>query len=456
MRKIIFFLSLIWSSTAFGYKGQDSIKMEKKLNWTLGTRNFFMSTAYYDDFKNDFSWAQSAFVKLETSDYKGFYFTGRYAVFAKIMSSDLVARDPITGGKNRYEAGLLDVTDLGNNYFGRLEEFQLKFRTAQLSFAAGRMPIHTALINPQDGRLSPTFVEGGFINFTPDKFNTATLNYISRISPRSTDSWFGIGESIGLYPIGLDTEGNPSAYIGNVFSDFITVFDWKHVVEEDAFSFEFNHTYVQNISSTFLTQFQRDWKLANSKRLVSGLQIMFQHGIKDGGNKNASLRYKDPYDENWIVGARVGMRSSKYLWHLNFTHIGGRGRYLSPREWGKDPFFTFIPRERNEGFSEVTAITAYYESRVREKGLIIYGHVGLHFLPKANTFKINKYAFPSYAQGNLGIKYTPITWGKGLDFHGLILTKMAIEKADLKPGWTYNKVNLVHFNLIANYTIQWK
>lgn len=456
MKKYIFLIGLIWNLTAFGQVNLEDSELKKKINWTLGTRSFFMTTSYYDDFKSDFSWAQSAFVKLQTPDYRGFSFSGRYAVFGKISSSDLAGRDPISGGRNRYEVGLLDVTDLDNNYFGRLEEFQFKFKTELLSFAAGRMPINTALINPQDGRLSPTFVEGLFVNFTPDKYNIATLNYISKISPRSTASWVGIGESMGLYPIGLDTEGNSSAYIGNVESDFITVFDWKHVVEEDAFSFEFNHTYVQNISSTFLTQFQRDWKMANSKKMISGLQILFQHGIQNGGNVNTALRYKDPYDENWIVGARVGMKSPKATWHLNLTHIGGKGRYLSPREWGKDPFFTFIPRERNEGFSEVTALTAYYERRWGQKGLLLYGHAGLHFLPRANTFKINKYAFPSYAQGNIGVKFTPVHWGKGLDFHGLFVTKAVLDKGELRPGWIYNKVNLIHVNIIANYTIQWK
>ncbi|AFL82956.1 hypothetical protein Belba_0291 [Belliella baltica DSM 15883] len=456
MKKLIFFIGLLWSSVSIGQINSDSLKSSQKLKWTLGTRSFFMSTSYYDDFKNDFAWAQSAYAKVQTPKFKGFSFAGRYAVFGKILSSDLIARDPVTGGRNRYESGLLDVTDLERNYFGRLEEFQFKFNTELLSIAAGRMPINTALINPQDGRLSPTFVEGLIINFIPDKFNTATLNYISRISPRSTASWFGIGESIGLYPIGLDTDGNPSAYQGKVSSDFVTVFDWKHVVEEDAFSFEFNHTYVQNISSTFLTQFQRDWKLTDSKKLVSGLQIMFQHGIKNGGNENPALRYKDPFDENWIVGTRIGMKNPKSSWHLNFTYIGGKGRYLSPREWGKDPFFTFIPRERNEGFSEVTAMTAYYEKVFREKGLLLYGHAGMHFLPRPNTFSINKYAFPSYTQGNIGAKYTPKSWGAGLIFHALIMTKLALHNDQLRPGWVYNKVNLVHINLIANYTFQWK
>jgi hypothetical protein len=26
-----------------------------------------------------------------------------------------------------------------------------------------------------------------------------------------------------------------------------------------------------------------------------------------------------------------------------------------PREWGRDPFYTFMPRERNEGYGDVNA-----------------------------------------------------------------------------------------------------
>ncbi|MFN3802157.1 hypothetical protein [Belliella pelovolcani] len=456
MRNLLLVIGILWSQSLWARSHSDSVYTKEKAKWTLGTRSFFMSTSYYNDFKDDFAWAQSAYAKVQTPKFKGFSFASRYAVFGNIVSSDLAARDPITGGRNRYEVGLLDVTDLDNQYFGRLEEFQVKYDAALFSFAAGRMPINTALINPQDGRLSPTFVEGLFFNFTPDKANIATLNYITRISPRSTAAWFGVGDTFGLYPIGLDLQGNPSAYKGNVDSDFVTVFDWKHIVEEEAFSFEFNHTYVQNVSSTFLTQFERDWKLHPAKKLLTGLQIMFQHGIKNGGNDDPRLGYKDPYDQNWIVSTRIGVKDALTTWHLNFTYIGGQGRYLSPREWGRDPFFTFIPRERNEGFSEVTALTGYFESRFVEKGLQVYAFAGIHILPKPDTFAINKYAFPSYSQVNLGMKYSPSQWRKGLDFHGIILTKSALNRDSLQPTWIYNKVDLIHINLIANYTLQWK
>jgi hypothetical protein len=183
---------------------------------------------------------------------------------------------------------------------------------------------------------------------------------------------------------------------------------------------------------------------------------MFQHGIKNGGNDDPMLRYKDPYDQNWIISSRIGLKDMLTTWHINFTYIGGQGRYLSPREWGRDPFFTFIPRERNEGFSEVTAVTGYFERRFKSSGLQIYSYAGIHFLPKPDTFAINKYAFPSYTQFNLGLKYAPSNWGKGFDFHGIILTKSALNSAELQPGWIYNKVDLIHVNLIANYTLQWK
>ena len=31
--------------------------------------------------------------------------------------------------------------------------------------------------------------------------------------------------------------------------------------------------------------------------------------------------------------------------------------FLMPREWGREPFYTFLPRERNEGLGGVNAWT---------------------------------------------------------------------------------------------------
>jgi hypothetical protein len=231
--------------------------------------------------------------------------------------------------------------------------------------------------------------------------------------------------------------------------------DWQHRTNSDV-QLQLNHTYVDNISSTAFTQAVKDWDMAKTgKKFVTGLQFIVQNGVGDGGNPEPDKRFKNPDDLNFVLGGRIGVKSKRSIWWLNYTRIDGRGRFLNPREWGRDPFFTFIPRESNEGYNQVDAFTTYYQRNIPEKGLQFYGFAGLHFLPDPAKTELNKFAFPSYAQTNLGAKYAPKGWGKGLDFHAILMSKLNIKSGEIKPQWIYNKVNMVHVNFIVNYTIQW-
>ena len=66
-----------------------------------------------------------------------------------------------------------------------------------------------------------------------------------------------------------------------------------------------------------------------------------------------------------------------WKWHLDTQRKGGypprpmagmdqlhphcrRKPILLPREWGRDPFYTFLPRERNEGLGDVHALMAQW------------------------------------------------------------------------------------------------
>lgn len=47
-----------------------------------------------------------------------------------------------------------------------------------------------------------------------------------------------------------------------------------------------------------------------------------------------------------------------------------------PREWGREPFFTFLPRERNEGFGDVHALMgklSYNNSKISVKTSLAVG-----------------------------------------------------------------------------------
>jgi hypothetical protein len=455
MKKIYLFLTLLFSGwVAYSQTSEDNVKEKAPfLEGSIGLRTFWMSTTHQDDFKNDFALGQALFLQSKTQTFKGFSLSGRYAFFGKVWSSDLSGRDPVTGNPNRYEVGLFDVTNPKDKFFGKLEEFQIRYTGKNFSVNAGRMEINTPFVNPQDGRLSPTFVEGIHLASRLQK-NQLNWYLINRVSPRSTSSWYSVGDSFGLYPEGQGVLGGPSGYYGHTKSSFIHILDYKRQLPNNL-QLQFNHTYVANISGTYFSQLMKDWKKGDSGGMLYGLQFTVQHGAGDGGNPDSSKRYKDPADLNWVGSLRIGWRNDIHAVNFNYTRIGGEGRFLNPREWGRDPFFTFIPRERNEGFNKLNAFTLQYTHYLPQNGLQLYTIVGLHLLPEPLDTRNNKYAMPTYSQQNLGIRYVPSKSLKGLDLNLLIMSKQLMAKGEMRPQWIYNKVNLFHINVIANYYIPW-
>lgn len=433
------------------YGQQDTTIWKPALS--VGLRSYFMNTSYWEDYKNDYAWGQMARLAVTTKLPYHFQVTVEYLGFLKVLSSDLSALDARVPNLNRYEVGLFDVNHLDRTIFGKIGNLHLDYLKTNFQASLGRMEINTPFINAQDGRLSPTYVEGIHWNFQVNPHVSIAHHLISGVSPRSTGNWFNLGESIGMYPVGRDETGQPSAYFGNTRSDFANILDVKFNLES-ASTLLLNHTLVHNIYSAYLAQWDKNWKLPNSTlQGITGLQATVQHGIGNGGNEEIALRYKNPEDFHWILSGRIGIKSQKSLWHINYTKMQGNGRYLSPREWGKDPFYTFIPRERNEGLGKVDAFSTYFQYAFPEKSLQLYSYLGLFFLPDPADAEKNKYAMPSYAQANLGVRYNPKKWIKGLNMHLILMSKTALDQQNLRPAWVYNKVNLFHTNLILNYTL---
>ncbi|GEO21849.1 hypothetical protein [Cyclobacterium qasimii] len=432
------------------YGQQDTTIWKPELS--VGLRSYFMRTSYWEDYKNDYALGQMAKIALTTKLPYHFQIKAEYLGFLKVFGSDFNALDERVPNLNRYEVGLFDVNHLDRTIFGKIGNLHLDYLKDNFQASLGRMEINTSFINAQDGRLSPTYVEGIHWNFQVNPQVAISHHLITGISPRSTGNWFNPGESIGMYPMGRDETGQPSNYFGNTRSDFVHILDVKLNLKP-ASTLLLNHTLVNNIYSTYLAQWDKNWKLPNSAlQGITGLQATVQHGIGNGGNEDIALRYKNPADFHWILSGRIGVKSKKSLWHVNYTKMQGNGRYLSPREWGKDPFYTFISRERNEGLGQVDAVTTYFQQAFPEKALQLYTYFGLYFLPDPADAEKNKYAMPSYAQANLGVRYNPKKWIEGLNMHLILMNKTALDQQNLRPAWVYNKVNLFHTNLILNYT----
>ena len=121
-----------------------------------------------------------------------------------------------------------------------------------------------------------------------------------------------------------------------------------------------------------------------------------------------------------------------------------------PREWGREPLFTFLPRERNEGLADVNAVSANYTYNVN-KNMILHAGAGNYWLPDADDAERNKYAMPSYSQFNLDAAYKWDGWFEGGSVKLLYVYKKG-QKADYENlKQVFNKVNVHLVNLIFNY-----
>jgi len=185
--------------------------------------------------------------------------------------------------------------------------------------------------------------------------------------------------------------------------------------------------------------------------LFTAAQIIKEDAISFRGNENQCKTYFSKKSKPLSFGAKAGWRNRQWEISLNYNHITSSGRYLFPREWGVEPFFTFLPRERTEGLGDVNALMARVNYNIFKERLKTSLGAGYNSLPDIKNYNLNKYEMPSYTQINGDIKYIFTKDSKGLETEFLAVAK-------LKQGETYgneksvfNKVNMIQFNVIINY-----
>jgi hypothetical protein len=91
-----------------------------------------------------------------------------------------------------------------------------------------------------------------------------------------------------------------------------------------------------------------------------------------------------------------------------------------PREWGREPLYTFLPRERNEGLADTHAATVQIKNDVNKELSFNLG-LGKYWLPNSAEANKNKYAMPSYNQLNVEASYAFNSWLEGtkINHYGL-------------------------------------
>lgn len=415
-------------------------------------RTYYMTTINEKKLTDYHALGLGVGIRYETPKFKGFQIAiGGSSIF-NIASTPLDQLDSSTNKYSRYETGLFDVTSNSNKSdLNKLEEFYLKYSLSKSSIVIGRQLLKTPFINPQDGRIRPTFEEGIWLDIKEVKNLTINLGYLWRMAPRSTVSWYSVANSIGLYPVGKNLDGTNSGYSGNLESAGIVLVGAKY--KTNFFSIQVWDQLVANMFNTIYVQadFVPAIDSSQSIKAIAGIQAIAQQPIASGGNSDLSKTYYDPSQSTWIVGGQLGMKINELRFDFNYTYIFGTGRFLMPREWGKEPLYTFIPRERTEGAGNVHSISTNWLYNFSKLGLKAKASYGYYIRPDAKDFRLNKYALASYGHFEIMIDKTFNKYLKGLHFKLLYMYKHSMGETYENPNFIFNKVNMHHLDLIINY-----
>ena len=414
-------------------------------------RYYFMATDNKEGLTDYYANAVGGGIKFETGKFKNFQVGVSGFFVYNIGSSDLSIPDSKTKQMNRYETGLFDIEDPSNKKdIDRLEELYIKYHFKSNHITLGKQLINTPFINLQDGRMRPTEVEGIWTEINSIKKIKLQLGYLYGISPRSTVKWFKVAESIGVYPVGVNDEGIKSAYAGNLESKGIFLAGITTQLNENL-KLQFWNQYTENIFNSAMLQADYEYPLTQNSKLFAAAQLVRQDAVNDGGNEDPSKTYFEKGARAITFGTRLGWKNDKWETSLNYNRITADGRYLMPREWGRDPFFTFLPRERNEGLGDAHAVVGKFNYKIpkaRVTTSIAFGH---YELPDVTDFKLNKYGIPSYNQLNIDARYKFGGILKGLETQLLFVYKGKTGNSYGNDKYVINKVDMSLWNIVFNY-----
>lgn len=415
-------------------------------------RNFFMSTINHSDYPDYYALGVGGGLGYYSPIIKGFQVGMSGFIIYNIGSSPLSPEPPFA---NRYEVGLFDVTNPNNHEdLDRLEDLYLRYYITKQNksfLQVGKFHLKTPMINLQDGRMRPNLQEGVWAEWNDSKKIQAKAGWIWRTSPRATIQWFEIGKSL-MYPNGRAVDGTKANYSDYTSSDGIAIANvtWKPITSID---YQVWNYYVDQLFNASLNKVEYKKKMV-THTWMAGFQYIWQQSLYND-TLSIEKQYITQGEQSHSFSGRIGLIQDQKgeEWNINYTRITSHGRFLFPREWGIEPFYTFMQRERNEGAGDVHATTLQH-IRYLDKGKHweLLAGAGMYWMPSVNDARLNKYPMPSYYQLNARSRYRFQGFLRGLNLEALYIYKGNMTKdLEVQPSNFHNRVDMHHLSVVLDY-----
>ncbi len=443
-KKHLTILLILIRFTAFSQEETETYLGSLSGNW----QNFYMQTSNKGNLKDWRTLATGGFLKYHY-ELNNFQFASALYTSIDTGIQDLTIADAQTGKLSRYEEGLYDRLDLDDPLVLILGELYGRYSKEGHQLTLGRMKFASPMLNGQDGRMIPTLFQGFHYSYKNEKTQVQAAIF-NAVAPRSTGRFFQIGESIGTYPVGRDNSGQEAQYAGFIDSDFLLVGNFNQKIGKNL-KVEVWDYYIENVSNSIYIR----PSLKISKNMDLHTEFMHQDRLNNGGNPVDSLSYFQDASSN-LFGLKLSYSLQKRSSvSLAYNRILSEGKFLFPREWGREFLFSFQKRERSEGSADNHALVAYFDkhfsvfkNNVSVHSILSAGH---HWKPSVLDPVTNKYAMPDYTQLNLDL-FLSFKKLRNLNMELLLVNKIASGDIPVNPNFYLNKVDMFQVNFIVNYT----
>lgn len=439
MKKPIVFIYLI----LFGFAA--SAQTEKPLTAELKNRYMLTDNAdNLEDFSIFVTYGKVGYQR-KVNDWLKFGVQGNFLF--NWGTDNITQRDAITGSGPIYEGNLWNQRLMSGSSEFALPALFAEMNFGKHTFTVGRFLKNTPVIATESWPF-PNAMEGIWYEVKPVDKLKVQLAGIIKMAPRFSGEFEGIGESIGVGAVGVDANGLGSGYRSNTDSDFLGIANVNYVIS-NALSVDIWNYYISNVSNTFL--FEPTFKVSD---FTFKSMLILQQRIGDGGNLNPTLQYLTDEKASYF-GLRAERKTGKHTLQLNYSRIGDSGRLLLPREWGREPFYTFQRRTRVEGLSDVTSLMAKWQmdwsGEYRDMRLFVT--LGSNKTPPVNDFARNKYLVPSAVHLATAFKYA---WKsetlKGMSLEMLFAYRFLNEEINGVENYRINRADFFHTDFILTYT----
>ncbi len=442
-------------SKLFFIHKNDSIKTLKDF-FILGhaqghIRNFTMATIHEGELQDYWTNATGGALKYETAEWYGLSLGVKGIFTYNTISSDLNEIDPLTGRSAIWEKELYDVLRPEEKYdLDRLEELYVKWRVGRSYLAYGKLDIDQGpLLKRRDGRMKPFVYRGFWSEFNEFEGHRLRLGWIDGVSPRGMTEWFDMNDAIGINGNGRQPDGTAADYHGSSGIKGIGVIGYENSQTENLKLNIWNYYFDRQSDISWL---QADYKKEN---VIAGFQYVHQRSLSTQSSLSYEERYMQSDETANVLSVLLGFQNNKSGVEISAAYLKAfdTGRFLFPRELGREDFYVSQPRSWVDGFGD----TDIYSLRFRfRKDIKYHGSWNIDTriakidAPAPAEAQFNKYGIPSYYQLSLFPRYTFSNLLDGLDVGLLYVWKMSQGGLDLSPQQQFYRTDLHNLNLIAN------